>query len=89
MRFACALADCADLSENGAIPPGVWQPAHFSAKTGATADQVGEAALAAGRVAREPVAIVETTTATAIAVPSANPILFRCTQQSYALVKRS
>src|SRR5215471_9335703 len=33
---ACALADFADRSEKGAIPPGVWQPAHFSAKIGAT-----------------------------------------------------
>ena len=36
MPFAWAFADLADRSEKGAIPPGVLQPAHFSAKIGAT-----------------------------------------------------
>ena len=49
MPFACACADFADRSENGAMPPGVWQPAHFSAKIGATSAHVGVAAIAGRR----------------------------------------
>ena len=33
---ARAFAARADLSENGAMPPAVWHPAHFSAKIGET-----------------------------------------------------
>ena len=40
---ACALADRAEVSENGAIPPLMWQPAHLVAKIGATSVHVGVA----------------------------------------------
>jgi hypothetical protein len=56
---------------------------------GATADQVGAALGADGRVSREPAAIAETITATAVASASTRPIRLRCTNQSYVLVKRS
>jgi hypothetical protein len=33
---ACALASGAVVSENGAIPPTLWQDAHFASRMGAT-----------------------------------------------------
>jgi hypothetical protein len=93
MPLACALAACAERRENGAMPPGVWHPAHLSAKIGATFDHVGAADFAAGRVLPEPQAMAATATATEAAAASANPILLRCTPQRYPqrppLVKRS
>src|SRR3954454_3706898 len=84
MPLACALAVRAERSENGAIPPGVWQPAHFCAKIGATFDQVGAAdERASGRLPLEPAAIAATATATAAAATSATAILLRCTPQRY------
>ena len=44
MKGANAWAVLGDLIEKGATPPGVWQPAHFAAKTGATSFQLGVAA---------------------------------------------
>src|SRR4051812_31489563 len=44
MRLAYAFASRGDRSENGAMPPGVWQPAHFCANTGPTSAHVGAAA---------------------------------------------
>ena len=41
MAAACALADPAEVIEKGAIPPGMWQPAHLAAKIGATSVQPG------------------------------------------------
>jgi hypothetical protein len=82
--LACAFADRADKSENGAIPPGVWHPAHFSAKIGATLDQVG-AAVVARRLLRElpepPAAIAVAPIATTAAAPSARASLLRVTGQ--------
>jgi hypothetical protein len=76
------LADRAERRENGAIPPGVWQPAHFSAKIGATLDQVG----ADARVEAlpldppdPPAAMVVAAIATAAAAASARASLFRVT----------
>src|ERR671920_2196928 len=48
--FACAFAVFADWSENGAMPPGVWHPAHFCAKIGPTCAHVGVAAVGAEAV---------------------------------------
>jgi hypothetical protein len=80
--LACAFADRADRSENGAIPPGVWHPAHFSAKIGATLDHVG-AAVVARRLLRElpepPAAIAVAPIATTAAAPSARASLLRVT----------
>src|SRR4051812_1907832 len=41
---AWSCACCAFSNENGAIPPGMWHPAHFAAKIGATSAYVGAAA---------------------------------------------
>jgi hypothetical protein len=83
--LACAFADRADRSENGAIPPGVWHPAHFSAKIGATLDHVGVAAVVARRLLRElpepPAAIAVAPIATTAAAPSARASLLRVTGQ--------
>jgi hypothetical protein len=83
MPFACACADLADRSEKGAMPPGVWQPAHFWAKIGATSFQVGAATLLVELVPLEPAAIATTTTAMATTAPSASPILPRLTLKRY------
>ena len=70
------------LSENGAMPPGVWHPTHLFAKIDATSDQVGAALRLARRVSPDPAAIVTVTPATAAAAKRASPILLRCTPQS-------
>lgn len=84
MRSAYFLAAEADLSEKGAMPPGVWQPAHFSAKIGATSRQVGAAACDEGPVVLrdQPVRIAVATAAATSETTSAAPILLRCTTQS-------
>jgi hypothetical protein len=91
MRSAYAAAVFALRSENGAIPPGVWQPAHLVAKIGATWAQVGAPERAAGPAFREPAAIAATTAATAATATSTSAIL-RCTSQKLPakgpLVKR-
>ncbi len=80
---ACAAAERAVRKENGAIPPGVWQPAHFSAKIGATASHVGAAVRAADDLPPEPAAIATMPTATPVVAASARTSLFRFTEQSY------
>jgi len=83
MASACAAAVRAFRSENGAIPPGVWQPAHFSAKIGATFAQVGTAVRDSGRESpEEPVAIAAAATATAATAMTARTDLGRLTTQS-------
>jgi hypothetical protein len=80
--FACARADFADSSENGAIPPGVWQPAHFSAKIGATLAHVGAARRACWELLLEPAAIATMAVATAAIAAIAKASLERLTTQS-------
>src|SRR6266496_3850688 len=89
MASACAAAVRALRSENGAIPPGVWQPAHFSAKTGATSAHVGAAPREAGLVLFDPVAIAAAAMATAATATSAKIGLRRFTppQQARGLVQ--
>jgi hypothetical protein len=82
MRSAYAAAVRALRSENGAMPPGVWQPAHLLAKTGATPDQVGATACAFGRESREPPAIAAMTAAIT-ATPTRASGIFRCTSAKY------
>lgn len=81
MPFAYAAAVRALRRENGAMPPGVWQPAHFSAKIGATSVQVGAAVRTAGGAPPEPAAIATTATATAGTATSARATLDRLTTQ--------
>ena len=84
MPLAWAFADFADRSEKGAIPPGVWQPAHFSAKIGATLDHVGAATWAARRALEPPeppAAIVVAPIATIAAKPSPRASLLRFTDE--------
>ena len=82
MRFACAFADFAERSENGAIPPSVWQPAHFAAKIGATLAHVGAPpARATRRLSPEPEAIVVTAIATTATNATASASLLRFTEQ--------
>ena len=78
IRSAYAAAVFALRSENGAIPPGVWQPAHLFAKIGATRAQRGAPEGGARAAAREPAAIAATTAATAATATSTSAIL-RCT----------
>jgi hypothetical protein len=62
------------------MPPGVWQPAHFSAKTGATLAQVGAPpACALWERLPEPAAIVVAAIATPAAVATASASLLRFT----------
>jgi hypothetical protein len=81
MPFACALADPAERSENGAIPPGEWQPAHFPAKIGATLAQVGAPPTVAWRLPPDPEAIVVAAIATTAATATASAIRLRLTSQ--------
>src|SRR5213080_4599239 len=87
MPFAWALADFADRSENGAMPPGVWQPAHFSAKIGATRFHVGAAVGAAADLPPEPAAMATTPAPIPAAAASTRPSLLRFTAQSYRVCK--
>jgi hypothetical protein len=80
--FACAFADFADSRENGAIPPGVWHPAHFSAKIGATFAHVGAALCACCELLLEPAAIATMAAATAATAAIAKASLERLTTQS-------
>ena len=81
MPFAWAFADYADRSENGAIPPGVWQPAHFSAKIGATSAHVGALPEVTWRSPPEPEAMVVAAIATPAASATARASLLRFTGQ--------
>ena len=78
---AWAAAERADRRENGAIPPGVWQPAHFWPKIGPTSAQLGGDVRLLYGVVPEPAAIATAPTAIAATAPSARPSLLRLTIQ--------
>src|SRR6185436_2336144 len=67
IALACAAADRALVSENGAMRPVLWHPAHFPAKIGATSAHPGAAATLTGRLPREPDASTATRAPTAAA----------------------
>jgi hypothetical protein len=77
--LAYAFAVCGDRSEKGAMPPGVWQPAHFSAKIGATFLHVGVGLGVAERLVLEPAAMAVTPIARAAAASTAGISRFRFT----------
>lgn len=65
------------------MPPGVWQPAHFAAKIGATCDHVGAPPARFEALVLEPpeppAAIVVAAIAATAAAPSARASLLRVT----------